>query len=224
MWRLPGTGTARLRVAKKGSQSILPCASQPPIENLDLLRRINDTETRRLALDSERLTVEIRAVAAAEARVAQEARRLVMDEAKILALTESDTHKRTGVTAGYFETVALFMQRGGLDDAAVIQSGKTCADDINRMRLDSKVETGGGSLLFKTPIVTENETFLFSSAISERVIVLGCTGRFGGNEPLNLGPMDMIPLCRFERRSIKPFVARIKTQPNPAGEPSNAYA
>ena len=70
-----------------------PTMTQPPIDNLELLRRISDTETRQLALDSERPTVEIRAVAAAEARVAQEARRLMLDEAKILALTESDTHK-----------------------------------------------------------------------------------------------------------------------------------
>ena len=198
-----------------------PTTSQLPRENLDLLQQISDTEARRLALDSERLTAEIRAVAATGARVAQETRRLVMDEAKILALTESDTHKWTDATAGYFETVVLFVQRNGLDDAAVIQSDKTCADGINRMRLNSKVETGG-SVLFKTPIVAENETLLFSSAISERVIVLGRTGRFGRNEPLNLVPMDMIPLCQFERRSIKPFGSRIKTPPNPTGEPPNA--
>ena len=196
--------------------------AQLPIDNLDLLRRISDTEMRRLALDSERLTVEIRAVAAAEARVAQEARRLVMDEAKILALTESDTHKWTGVPTGYFETVVLFVQRDGRDGAAVIQSGKTRTDDTNRMRLDSKEETGV-SVIFHTPIVTESDTLKLTCGISERLIVIGCTDRFGKNEALSLGPMDMAPLRRFEKHSINPFVARIKTPPNPTGEPSTAY-
>ena len=154
---------------------------------------------RRLLIESQRLAVETRAVAAAEVRVAQEARRLVMDEARILALTESVTRKWTGVAAGYFETVIVFVQMNGLDDAAVIQSGAACTDDINRNRLDSKVETGQ-SVLFRTPIVTENETLRFTSAISERTIVLGCTERFEGNEILSLGPMDMVPLGRFERR------------------------
>ena len=33
----------------------------------------------------------------------------------------------------------------------------------------------------------------------------------------------MVHLRRFEKHSIKPFVTRIKTHPNPTGEPSTAY-
>ena len=145
--------------------------------NLEQLREINAAVVRRLLIESQRLAIETRAVAAAEARVTQEARRLVMDEARILALAGSETHKWTGVATGYFEIIAVFVQRSGLDDAVAIQSGAACADDANRMRLDSKVEAGQ-SVLLRSPIVTENEAPRYTSAISERIIVLGCTGRF----------------------------------------------
>ena len=69
--------------------------------------------------------------------------------------------------------------------------------------------------------MTESETLRYTSAISERIIVLGCTGRFGGNEMLNPGLMDIVPLGRFELRTTTPLVARIKTPPNPTGEASN---
>ena len=55
----------------------------------------------------------------------------MLDEAKILALTENDNHKHTGVPSGYFETITLFVQTDGRDNAAVVQSGKTCSGDIN---------------------------------------------------------------------------------------------
>ena len=116
----------------------------------------------------------------------------------------------------------MFVQRNGLHDAAIIQSAAACADDINRMRLDSNVETGQ-SVLFRTPIVTENETLRYTCAISKRTIMLGCTRRFGGNEMLSLGPTDMVPLGRFELRTITPLVARTKTPPNPTGEAPNPY-
>ena len=90
------------------------------------------------------------------------------------------------------------------------------------MRLDSKEETGL-SVLYHTPIDTDTETTKCVCGISEWIISLGGTGKFGGNEELSRGPMDMVPLRRFEKHSIKSSVARTNTPPNPTGEPSTAY-
>ena len=109
---------------------------------LKQLLDIGSTEKRRLFIESQRLTIETSTVAAAESRVAQEARRLRMDKAMILALVGSETHEWTGVPIGTFEDIVVFVLRSGLDDAPVIQSGPTCIDDTHRMRIDSKVEAG----------------------------------------------------------------------------------
>ena len=62
--------------------------------NLKQLLDISSTEIR-LLIESRRLTIETRTVAAAEARVAHEARMLRMDEVKILAQVESDSARLT---------------------------------------------------------------------------------------------------------------------------------
>ena len=108
---------------------------------------------------------------------------LRMDEAKIMAQVESETHKWTGVAVRSWQDIVMFVQRDGRDGAAVMQSGDTCIDDIHSVRLDSKVETGQ-SVLYKNPIVTECETIRFTSWITERVALLGCAWRFGGGARL----------------------------------------
>ena len=118
----PGGGERTAEGHSEGPQD-WPTTSQMSRVNLDQRRQISATEMIRLLIESQRLAVETRAVAAAKARVAQEAHRLVMGEARTLALAESETHKWTGVATGYFETVVVFVQKNGLDDAAVIQSG-----------------------------------------------------------------------------------------------------
>ena len=145
-----------------------------------------------------------------------------MNEVRITALVESETHKWTGVPIGVFKDIVVFVLRNGLDDGAAIQSGPTCIDDTHRMRFDSKVETGQIAL-YRNPIVTESETLRYGCQITERIVVFGCTGRFRGNEMLSLEPMGMIALGRFELCTIAPLVARIKTPPNPIGEASDPY-
>ena len=51
--------------------------------------------------------------------------------------------------------------------------------------------------------------------------MLGCTGRFGGNEALSLGPMDLVAVGRSELRTITPLVERTTAPPNPSGQTSN---
>ena len=145
-----------------------------------------------------------------------------MDETKISAQVGNETHKWACVAAGPSQDIVVFAQRCGRDDAAVMQSGDTCIDDIHSMRLDSKVETGQ-SALYKNLIATACETLRFVSRITERIILPGCTWGVWGDEALSLGPMDMIALGRFELRTVTPLVARIKTPPNPSGQASNPY-
>ena len=90
------------------------------------------------------------------------------------------------------------------------------------MRLDTKGESGE-SVLYKTPIVTDCGTFLYSCKTTEIVIVLGCTGRFGGNEILSMGPINMEAVGRYELRTITPLVGRMKTRPNPSGAAAKPY-
>ena len=65
--------------------------------SLQQLLDISSTEKSRLLIESRKLAIETRTVAAAGARVAQEARMLRMDEVKILAQVESETHKWTEI-------------------------------------------------------------------------------------------------------------------------------
>ena len=122
--------------------------------NLKQLLDISSTEKSSMLIESQRLAIETRTIAAAEARVAQEASRLRMDKAKILVQVVSDTHKWTGAPVGFWEDLVMSVLRNGLDDAAIIQSEDTCIDDVHRTRLDTKAEPGQ-SALYRNPPVTD---------------------------------------------------------------------
>ena len=81
-------------------------------QNLEHLMAISSTEKSRLAIEAQRLVIETRSLATQEAGVAQEGKRLRMDEAKILVIVESDTFKYTGVSCGAWEDMALLAMRG----------------------------------------------------------------------------------------------------------------
>ena len=186
---VPRGGPQQGRPTTAPAQDGVPETGQLPMLYLEQLLDIGSTEKIRLFIESQRLAIETRTVAAAEARVVQEPRRLRMDEARIMALVESETHKWTSVPIGAFKDIVMFVLRCGLDDAAAIQSGTTCIHDTHRMRLDSKVDTGQ-SALYKNPIVTESETLLYVCQITERIIVLGCTVRLGGGAELRTDGQD----------------------------------
>ena len=145
-----------------------------------------------------------------------------MDEAKILATVESDTFKYTGVPCGTWEDLVLLAMRGGSDSASIVQSGDTCISTICRLRMDTKTEAGD-SALYITALIADFGTHWYISRITERVITLGGTGRFGGCEPSSVGPMGMVAVGRFELRTVTPFSGRVKTPPNPTGAATNSH-
>ena len=124
------------------------------------LRNIRSTERSRLKVESQRLAIEIRTFAAAEARVTQEARRLRMDEAKLLATIASDTAKHTGVPCGAWEDLVMVAQRDGSNSVCILQSGSSYMGAIARLRADSKKERGLSDL-YMTPVVTDYWTLRF---------------------------------------------------------------
>ena len=108
----------------------------------------------------------------------------------------------------------MLSMRGGSDSAAIFQIWQCYSDMTSRLRTHCRFEASL-SPLYMTPIHTEFGVVSYTCDLTERIVMLRGTARFGGYCDLHIYPLRA-------SRDHPPSIW-VKAPPNPVGMTSNPF-